>query len=81
MEEFVDIKKDICNVLDEYKIQSQACGATKLPTVPVEESSTISKILKIIWWFILAIVIIFIIIIVIFVIKAKQKREEDEENN
>jgi len=44
-------------------------------------TSTWSKVLKIIWWFALTIFILFIIIVIVFVIKAKQRRQEQEEDD
>jgi len=81
-EQFEDIKKDICLVLDDYGILSSVCGKwDKLTDVPVQEGNgtTLSKILKVVWRFAFVMVVIFIIIIIIFVIKAKQRREQDEE--
>ena len=81
-DELNTIKQSICKVMNVYKIPSQACG-TGLDKTQLQDksswSSTLWKIVKIVWWILAIFVIIFIIIVVIFVIKAKKNREQNKE--
>ncbi len=76
------IKADICDILNYYEIESEACWTAKATTVSEwKEKSLVKIIFKILLYTVLFLVVAFIWLMLVFVIKARNRRkwEEDDE--
>lgn len=76
------IKADICDILNYYEIDSEACGTGEEKIVVSGwETSILKTIFKILIYVVLFLIIAFIWLMIVFVIKARNRRkwEEDDE--